>query len=493
MREKAVKFSLVSHRADISEIQIINTYKVNGAAVYITGKGQYLVLEPLLAKEAYVIYCDMMEHLFYSLEPLSKTDDPIRYIEDHMWREAEENAKTELLSKYFESLRYYLSRDILGYGILDVLMRDERVEEVTVERFDRNVGVIHREHSEFNILDSNIFFGTAESMNSFIQRIMQKTGSTVTAATPIMNTMTKEGDRITVTYGTEISLPGPTLEIRKFTRDPYTITHLLKFGVLNETMAAYLWMLNDAKAFSIIVGETGSGKTTALNALIGLSNPRWKIITIEETPELKIPHYRWERLITRASPMITQSKFDVSIMDLIRASLRMRPDFEIVGEVRGEEAQFLFQSAATGHGGLTTFHGSGAESALNRLASEPINIRTSQQMLLWFIAHITKIKTADRKTVRKIMSIKEVISHAGSVSLHEVFRYDQKECSYNIETADQVVENSKKIHDAARTLNVDPKEDLDKRIHLLSQCMESSAFSVEEIFSITSGYYNQFA
>jgi flagellar protein FlaI len=489
VKERLAKFSLICHHADISEIHAIDTYKVNGAAVYITDQGRYLVLEPPLAKEAHKTYRAMMEQLFYSLEPLSKTDDPIRYIEDHLWREAEESAKTDLLSEHFESLRYYLSRDILGYGVLDVLMRDEKIEEITAERFDRNVGVIHRQYSEFNILDSNISFGTVESMNSFIQRVMQRTGSAVTAAMPIMNSMTKEGDRITVTYGAEISLPGPTLDIRKFTRDPYTVTHLLKFGALNEVMAAYLWMLNDAKAFSIIVGETGSGKTTALNALIGLSNPRWKIITIEETPELNIPHYRWERLITRTSPMITQSKFDISIMDLIRASLRMRPDFEIVGEVRGEEAQFLFQSAATGHGGMTTFHGSSAESALNRLASEPINIRASQQMLLWFVAHITKLKTASGKTARKIISIKEVVPRAGSVSLHEVFRYDQKTGAYNIESADQTVQLSRKIHDAADILNVDPREDLEKRMRLLLQCRESSALSADEVFSITSRYY----
>jgi flagellar protein FlaI len=327
-------------------------------------------------------------------------------------------------------------------------------------------------------------------MNSYIQRLLQKTGTTVTAAMPIMDTMTREGDRITVTYGREVSLPGPTLDIRKFTRQPFTIAHLLKFGALSELMAAYFWMLFDAKAFGLLVGETGSGKTTVINALIGLSNPRWKIVTIEETPELKIPHYRWERLITRTSPMITKSNFDVSIMDLIKASLRMRPDFEIVGEVRGAEAQFLFQSAATGHGGLTTIHGSSAESALNRLASEPINIKVSQQMLLWFVAHMTRLRTANKKISRKIISIKEVISMTESVFLHELFRFDQNTESYNIDCVDELVEESKKIHDASNILNVEPKQDLQKRIDLLSECKRASECSSDQIFSIISKYYD---
>ncbi|HEX9846092.1 MAG TPA: type II/IV secretion system ATPase subunit [Candidatus Nitrosotenuis sp.] len=489
MKGRLVSFALISHRADLSKIQIIDTYKVNDASVYITNDGKYLIVEPLLTKESHDIYQEMMEQLFYSLEPLSKTDDPINYIEKHMWKEAEDRAITDSFSKYFHSLRYYLIRDILGYGILDVLMRDENIEEITAERFDTKIGIIHRKFSEFNILDTNISFGSADSMGSYIQRLMQKTGNTVTAATPIMNAMTKEGDRITVTYGQEVSLPGPTLDIRKFTRDPFTITHLLEFGALTGLMASYFWMLFDAKAFGLVVGETGSGKTTMINGLMGLSNPRWKIVTIEETPELQIPHYRWERLITRTSPMITQSNFDITIMELIKASLRLRPDFEIVGEVRGEEAQFLFQSAATGHGGLTSFHGSSAESALNRLASDPINIKSSQQMLLWFIAHMTKLKTADKKIVRKIVSVKEVMPKTESVSLHELFKYDQKTSSYNIDTIDQLIEKSTKVQDAANILNVEPKEDLQKRIDLLGECQKSSAHSVEQVFSVISKYY----
>jgi flagellar protein FlaI len=488
LKEKPIDFRLVSHHTDISKITVTDTYKVNDASVFITRDGQYLVLEPPLSREAHQMYLQMMDHLFYSLEPLDNADDPVNYIEKHMWKEAEESAITESFSKYFRNLRYYLVRDILGYGILDVLMKDGDIEEITSERFDTKIGIIHRRFSEFNIMDTNISFGTADLMNSYIQRLVQRTGSAITAAVPIMDAMTKEGDRITVTYGREVSLPGPTLDIRKFTREPFTITHLLCIGTLTEIMAAFLWMLLDAKAFGLVVGETGSGKTTLLNSLMGLTNPRWKIVTIEETPELKIPHYRWERLVARTSPMLTQFNFDVTIMDLIRASMRMRPDFEIVGEVRGQEAQFLFQSAATGHGGLTSIHGSNPESALNRLGSEPINIKSGQQMLLWFIVHMTKIRV-DKKAIRKIVGIKEVTPEQDSVSLHEIFRYDQKTSIYNIDTIDELVAKSTKIHDAAALLNVDAKKDLQKRIELLAKCKKESAFSTEQVFSIVSKYY----
>jgi flagellar protein FlaI len=480
---------VICHAADLGQYEIMDSYKIGDADVFIAKDGKYIVSEPKLSMETHLVYNQMMQQLFLSLEPL-KVGDPVSYIEKHIWKEAKDLAITDQIAAAFTQLRYYLVRDILGYGILDVLMKDEDVEEITCERFDRTVGVIHRKYTEFNILDTNIKFGSAETMNSYIQKTIQRTGGSVTAAHPIVNAMTGEGDRITATYESEVSLPGPTIDIRKFTREPFTIVNLFEFGTLDVVLAAYLWMLFDAKSFGLIVGETGSGKTTIVNALMALTNPRWKILTIEETPELKIQHYRWKRLFTRTSPLITQTEnYDISIMDLIKASLRMRPDFEIVGEVRGQEAQYLFQSAATGHGGLTTFHASNAESALKRLGSEPINIKSGQQMLLWFIAHVTRLKTPDKKTTRKIVSVDEVIPKSQTVELAKIFRYDQKTNGFGIADVDDLVAKSIKVHLATEILGVDPGQDLQKRASLLCECQSKNLRTTQEISAVISKYY----
>jgi flagellar protein FlaI len=168
----------------------------------------------------------------------------------------------------------------------------------------------------------------------------------------------------------------------------------------------------------------------------------------------------------------------------------MRPDFEIVGEVRGEEAQYLFQSAATGHGGLTTFHSAGAESALNRLATEPINIKTSQQMLLWFIVHVTRFRMPDRKIIRKIMTIDEIVSKNDGVQLVNIFQYDAKSDRYNTESVEELIKKSKRIQHAADILNVDLKKDLEQRILLLDECIQKKAKSQNQINLIVSKYYD---
>ncbi len=484
-----MKFKALCLYAEPNAVDVMEYYSVNGARVYVTKDARYLVVEPELSSDAHAIYSKMMEVLFYSLKPLTQSPDPVSYIEEHIWEEAEDLAIVDKVKNVFEQLRYYLVRDVVGYGILDVLMKDDDVEEVTCESYDRKLGVIHRRHTEHNILDTNIMFGNADAMNSYIQRIMQKTGKSVTAAVPIMDSVTKEGDRIMVTYGSEVSLPGPTIDIRKFPRTPYTITHLLKFNTLSKLMAAYLWILLDAKAFGLVVGETSAGKTTMINSLMCLTNPRSKIVTIEETPELQIPHYRWQRLFTRSSPMITESKFDVNMMDLIKASLRMRPDFEIVGEVRGEEAYALFQSAATGHGGLTSIHASSAEAALGRLSSEPINIKASQQMLLWFILHITRMKAIDGSVVRRVVSVKEAVPKHDSVELVEIFRYIPKEDIFEPSDIQEVVRRSSRLKQASYMLNSDRSIDLQKRVSLLENCVEENAATVQQVSNILESYY----
>lgn len=484
-------FKFTSLDADVDAVDVIDHYQVGDAHVYIVSGGRYLVKEPPLLASEYEIYKKIMENLMNSLpfiDSLRTDSEKIHHLETHIWREAEEIGQVEEISKFYERLRYYIIREVIGYGVLDVPINDDQIEEILAERFDSDIGVIHRRHSELHILDTNIVIGGSDEMNSYASRLVQKTGKSVNISKPIVDGTTRSKHRITVTFGNEVSINGPTITIRKFPARPYTITHLLRFGTISPLMAAYIWMLIDAKAFGLIVGDTGSGKTTLINSLMTMANPRWRIITIEETPELQMPHKRTVSLKTRTSPHIG-SENDIGIGDLIKASLRMRPDFVIVGEIRGVEANAMFQGAATGHGGLSSVHGFDIPSALTRLAAEPINITPSQSMLLWFAIHSAKLKDRQNRSIRRIRSITEFNPDQGGITPMDLFTHDWKTDSFGTEDVEDLVKKSRRINQVSELLGIEPVHDIENRVGLLDLCIDKKAYDVQSIFDILNRYY----
>ncbi|TBR26048.1 MAG: type II secretion system protein E [Candidatus Nitrosotenuis sp.] len=434
--------------------EILSQYNVGDSKVFITknseGKVFYLISEPQIDNVGKAVFAKMMRYLYISLSSdLKEKSDAKEIIRQKIFELSKEIGIYRHTAKIIDSLLYYVMRDSFGYGIINVPMTDPNLEDILEENFTKPVGVVHKKFGEYGILDTNIKFNSMEAANSFVQKLVQRTGKSLTAAVPYIDSMTKDGHRIAATFGSEVSLPGANFTIRKFSDEPYTITKLIQMGTLNPMMAAYLWILLDSKAFILVIGSTAAGKTTTIGAISSLINPQLKIITIEDTPELRFGHTHWQRLITRKSTSMFEDKYEVTMDDLIRLSLRSRPDFIVVGEVRGKEISSLIQAVSTGHGGLTSFHASDANSTLVRMESPPMNVHLSGQMLISVILRQNRLVDSNGNVVRKVTEITEIIPEQNKIRLKPVMGWDVSNNRFYPSDVKDLIDNSVRLKEIA--------------------------------------------
>jgi flagellar protein FlaI len=430
--------------------EIIDKYMVDQAAVYVVdrqGKGYYLVQEPPLTEEEQRIYSLLMENLFYSLLPTIKLpEDPLKYVESFIYEVAEDLGLLEVVHKSFSKYKYYITKDAFGYGPLHVLMNDPNIEEVSCVSYGLPVTVIHRKISQYDWLESNVVFSNEDEVGRFVQKLAQKSGKSATIAIPFIDAMTQEGDRIAVTFSNEVTLPGSTFCIRKFPIEPLSMANLIKFNTISPLMAAYLWILVEHRGFVLTIGPMSSGKTTMLNCLLTMISPNLKIVTVEDTPEIKIPHKNWERFKARRAYAITETKYDVNLFDLVRLSLRYRPDYISVGEIRGEEAKALIQAAALGHGAVSTLHAENPFSAFIRLTTTPMEVEPGSLGLISAIVTLHRIRMPDGSVSRRVVDISEVVlDSAGKPQACNIFTRDPTTDEMSPSTAEEVVARSKKL------------------------------------------------
>lgn len=313
--------------------------------------------------------------------------DPTKFTEENVdIREALVRDAEKILKKYEKKFKirgkdskqrllYYIERELIGFGPLDVLMRDVEIEDISCDGINSSVYIWHRKYES---IPTNIIFTDKSFLDNFIVKLAHRAGKHVSSAFPIVDAMIYGKHRLAASFREEVSPKGSTFTIRKFREEPYSVIDLIELGTISPDMAAYFWVLMEGKMSMLIIGGTGAGKTTLLNALATLIKPGYKIVTVEETAEINLPVENWVQFISRESYGISGvSVGQITLFDLVKTSLRYRPDYLIVGEVRGEEAFVLFQAVATGHGGLCTIHGESLDAAIKRLTSPPMNVSES--------------------------------------------------------------------------------------------------------------------
>lgn len=327
----------------------------------------------------------------------------------------------------YDALKYSVIRDKIGVGFLDPYINDRHIEDITCN----GLGPIFIEHKVFKGLRSVLEFNDNDALNKYIIRLAERIGKPITFKNPIVDSTLPDGSRINIVFGDDISKNGSNFTIRKFADIPFSILQVIKGGTMDYRMAAYLWILIGEGMSGFICGETASGKTTTLNGITAFINPDAKLVSIEDTPELQIPHKNWTRETTRGSTrgagIGEGSGSDVTMFDLLKAALRQRPNYIIVGEIRGVEGNVAFQAMQTGHPVMSTFHAANVEKLIQRITADPINIPKTYVDNLNFVIIQSAVRRPDGKLVRRVISINEVLGYnpdKGGISFIEAFSWD---------------------------------------------------------------------
>ncbi len=364
----------------------------------------YYVEEPPLTKEDQTllerIRSLLIDIIDMSAYDLIRTGSAEEYI-SKKFDEVVDEYGFKLTQMQRERLRYYILRDFVGLERIEPLMRDPQLEDISCIGPGVPIYVYHRHYGS---LKTNIVFDDPDDLNRFIVKLAQMCGRHVSVAEPLLQGALPDGSRVQATYAItkDISTKGSSFSIRKFTKDPLTITDLMRFGTLPSLLAAYLWLAVERGQSILIAGGTATGKTTLLNTLALFIPPEAKVISIEDTPELRLPHEHWSQKIARET-----ERGGVTMFDLLKAALRERPDYIVVGEVRGKEAYVLFQGMATGHPGLATIHAEDMDTLVDRLTTPPISLPVSLLHSLDIIIFMTKARVGS-VDVRRIREIYEV-------------------------------------------------------------------------------------
>ena len=331
------------------------------------------------------------------------------------------NKKVHVTPDEFQKIKYYIFKDKIGMGPLQPLLMDPYIEDISCS----GVGQIFVEHKIFSGLKTTITFGGIAELDSYVVRMSEKIGKPITYRDPIVDAALPDGSRINIVFGEDVSKRGSNFTIRKFSETPLSILNLIDFHTLDYKMAAYIWMLLGDGMNCFIVGETASGKTTTLNAMTTCIQAGAKIISIEDTPELQVPHKNWLREVTRGSGDGGHS--DVTMFDLLKAALRQRPDEIIIGEIRGAEGNIAFQAMQTGHPAMATFHAASVEKLIQRLTGDPINVPKTYIDNLNLVVIQNSVKVPGKGMARRITSINEIIGYdpsSQSFSFVETFQWD---------------------------------------------------------------------
>ncbi len=496
-REAEVKASVVLQPIP-QDAHLVDSYWVKEPYAKISvitlaslgGAHAYYVEELQLSGAEKTAFAKLLDILSKELQPpKSSEQDAKAHVIEETRRIASKYKRSlgKFTDSAWDTILYYIERDLIGFGCLHAMMLDPQIEDISLNGVGLPFYIWHRKYES---MPTNLFVTDKGTLDNLIVKLAHLSGKHISTAFPILDAMLPGQHRLATTFKEEVSPKGSSFCIRKFREEPFSVIDLMNLGTVNDTLAAYFWMLLENRVTLVVIGGTGAGKTSTLNALASLAKPSMKIVTVEEIPELQLPRDNWVQLVSRESYGLGSVKSgEVSLFQLVKTSLRYRPDYLIVGEVRGEEAFVLFQAMATGHGGMCTLHAENLNYAIKRLRSAPMNVSEAYIPLMNVAAVVQRVKLPQKTSGgasfgRRIRSLFEVedfgVYHAIEEwdPIHDTLKINLKESFMLRQIAEKTGKSLSEI-----------MEEIERRAKVLQWMKEQGISKNEEVARIIAQYY----
>ncbi|AGN02610.1 type II secretion system protein E [Salinarchaeum sp. Harcht-Bsk1] len=412
----------------------VDRYWVNAPFAFVSinyddaaNEYRYEIVEPELTDDEFALLEtaieDVRDPLIYRTD--IDVDDAETVLRDEL-REQLEQYGADLSVGSFHKLLYYVYRAFRGYGKIDPILHDPHIEDISCDGYDLPIFVYHDDYTD---VESSVSFAK-EELDNFVVRLAQQSGRHISIGDPMVQTTLPDGSRVEMALGEEVTPRGSAFTIRKYAEDPFTPIDLLNYGTFNVEQMAYLWLAIEHNKSLIFAGGTASGKTTSMNAISMFIPPRSKVLTIEDTRELTLYHDNWLSNVTRER---LHEGTDIEMYDLLRSALRHRPEYIIVGEVRGDEAITLFQAMNTGHTTYSTMHADSVQTVINRLENEPINVPRSMVQSLDVLCVQTLTRFEDERVRRNktVAEIEGIDQRTGELDYSTAYRWDADDDSFS--------------------------------------------------------------
>jgi flagellar protein FlaI len=450
----------------------------------------YEIVEPQLSADEATILEFLRDTLVRTLDGRSAmrqadwaqvlTDAMRQAITDHSIRVSDAGARR---------LEYHLVRDFLGYGPIDVMMRDAMIEDISCDGPGIPIYLFHRKYES---IKTTVMFRDEDELDSFVIRLAQRSRKHISVADPLLDATLPDGSRLQATLSREVTTRGSSFTVRKFRADPMTPPDLIRLGTLSAEMAAWFWFAMELGHSFILAGGTASGKTTSLNAISQFIPPEKKIVSIEDTREINLSHENWIAGVTRSGfggeMKSGRQAGSIDMYKLLEAALRQRPEYLLVGEVRGPEALTLFQAMATGHAVYSTMHADSVASAVYRLENPPINVPRMMLQTLDIVAIQAQVRIGERMA-RRVREVTEVVGfdpETKELLTNTVFEWDSGADVHRYLGKSYVLEQ---VMESRHMSEDDVEREWRNRVQVLQWMMDSGVRHVADVARVFSRYY----